>query len=191
MRYHSVPLWVGKLEINHFTIFLEERLPHIFVVYFRFVSNCVLCLRNVFSVLCGREFANVFREWAEEKVPCSTTVRNLLPTFISSPGRWVLSYRLIKRSHNQVGLKMLLVDFRKLCCVNRKILKASRTRQTSHSSWEFLKIENEHIKQLETILMDKKLRETTNYLCVEIMNSERQEKGKLGHVVQIRVCRLT
>ena len=39
--------------------------------------------------------------------------------------------------------------------------------------------------------MDKKLRETTNYLCVEIVNSERQEKGKLGHVVQIRVCRLT
>ena len=32
-------------------------------------------------------------------------------------------------------------------------------RETSDSSWEFLKIENEHIK---TILMDKKLRETTN-----------------------------
>ena len=38
--------------------------------------------------------------------------------------------------------------------------------------------------------MDKKLRETTN-LCVEIMNSKRQVKRKLGHVVQIRVCRLT
>ena len=37
--------------------------------------------------------------------------------------------------------------------------------------------------------MDKKLPETT-YLCVEIMNSKRQ-KGKLGHVVQIHVCRLT
>ena len=37
--------------------------------------------------------------------------------------------------------------------------------------------------------MDKKLLETqgaTN-LCVEIMNSRRQAKGKLGHVVQIRV----
>ena len=37
--------------------------------------------------------------------------------------------------------------------------------------------------------MDKKLAETqgaTN-LCVEIMNSRRQAKGKLGHVVQIRV----
>ena len=32
--------------------------------------------------------------------------------------------------------------------------------------------------------------ETTN-LCVEIMNSKRQVKGKLGHVVQIRVFRLT
>ena len=38
--------------------------------------------------------------------------------------------------------------------------------------------------------MDEKLRETT-YLCVEIMNSKRQVKGKLSHVVQIRVCRLT
>ena len=36
--------------------------------------------------------------------------------------------------------------------------------------------------------MDKKLLETTN-LCVEIMDSNRQVKGKLGHVVQIRVCR--
>ena len=34
--------------------------------------------------------------------------------------------------------------------------------------------------------MDKKFRETTN-LCVEIMNSRRQVKGKLGHVVQIDV----
>ena len=38
--------------------------------------------------------------------------------------------------------------------------------------------------------MDKKLRDSTN-LGVEIMNSKQQEKGKLGHVVQIRVCRLT
>ena len=32
----------------------------------------------------------------------------------------------------------------------------------------------------------KKLRETTN-LCVELMNSKRQVKGELGHVVQICV----
>ena len=38
--------------------------------------------------------------------------------------------------------------------------------------------------------MDKKLRETTN-VCVEIMNSRRQVTGKLGHVVQIRVCCMT
>ena len=38
--------------------------------------------------------------------------------------------------------------------------------------------------------MDKKVRETT-YLCVEIMNSKRLEKGKRGHVIQIRVYRLT
>ena len=38
--------------------------------------------------------------------------------------------------------------------------------------------------------MDEKLLETTNF-GVEIMNSKRQVKEKLGHVVQIRVCRLT
>ena len=38
--------------------------------------------------------------------------------------------------------------------------------------------------------MDKKLGEATN-LCVEIMSSRRQAEGKIGHVVQIRVCRLT
>ena len=32
--------------------------------------------------------------------------------------------------------------------------------------------------------MEKNMRETTS-LCVEIMNSARQAKGKLGHVVQI------
>ena len=38
--------------------------------------------------------------------------------------------------------------------------------------------------------MDKKLRETTN-LCVEIMNRKQQVTGKLGHVEQICVLRLT
>ena len=38
--------------------------------------------------------------------------------------------------------------------------------------------------------MDKKLCESTNF-CVEIMNSKRHVKGKLGHVVEIRVCSLT
>ena len=38
--------------------------------------------------------------------------------------------------------------------------------------------------------MGKKLRETTNS-CVAIMNSKRQMKGKLGHVVQVNVCPLT
>ena len=38
--------------------------------------------------------------------------------------------------------------------------------------------------------MDKKLRDTTD-LGVEIMNSKQQEKGKLGHMVQIHVFRLT
>ena len=39
------------------------------------------------------------------------------------------------------------------------------------------------------MLMDKKLRETTD-LCVEIMTVNGQVKGKLGHEIEIRVCRL-
>ena len=38
--------------------------------------------------------------------------------------------------------------------------------------------------------MDKKLHETTN-LCVEIMKSKKQVKGKRGHMIQIRICHLT
>ena len=43
------------------------------------------------------------------------------------------------------------------------------------------------LKTAQTVLMDKKLRETTN-LCVEIMNSKRQVKGELVHVVQVLSC---
>ena len=37
--------------------------------------------------------------------------------------------------------------------------------QTSDSSWEFLKMENERIKTAQKIFMDEKVRENTN-LCV-------------------------
>ena len=68
---------------------------------------------------------------------------------------------------------------------------ASRTRQTSDSSWEFLKIEKWAYKnRSKQFLWIKRLCETTN-LCVEVMKRKRQVKRKLGHVVQIRVCRLT
>ena len=53
-----------------------------------------------------------------------------------------------------------------------------------------VKTEKEQINTARK-LMDKNLCETTN-LCVEIMNSKRQVKVKLGQVhVQIRVSRLT
>ena len=38
--------------------------------------------------------------------------------------------------------------------------------QTSDSTWEFLKMENERIKTAQKIFMDEKVRENTN-LCVE------------------------
>ena len=50
-----------------------------------------------------------------------------------------------------------------------------------------IQVENEQIKTAQKLFMDKKLRETT-YLWVEIMNSKRQVKGKIGHVVQIRLA---
>ena len=58
----------------------------------------------------------------------------------------------------------------------------------SDSSWEFLKMENEQLKQLRKFVWIKiaKLRESTN-LCVEIKKSRRQAKDKLGHVVQILI----
>ena len=63
--------------------------------------------------------------------------------------------------------------------------------KTSDSSSEFLKIENEHIKTAQNNSYGlKKLRETTN-LRVEITNSKRKINEKFGHVVQIRVCRMT
>ena len=54
-------------------------------------------------------------------------------------------------------------------------------RQTSNPSSEFFKMENKQTKQLKTIFMDKKLRETAK-LCVQIMNRKRQVNGKLGHL---------
>ena len=49
--------------------------------------------------------------------------------------------------------------------------------------------EKEQIKTAQKIVVDKKLLET-NHLCEEIMNSKRQVKEELGHVLQICVCRL-
>ena len=43
------------------------------------------------------------------------------------------------------------------------------------------------LEQLKTILMDRKINCMTTNLCVGIMNSKQQVKGKLGHVVQIQV----
>ena len=63
-------------------------------------------------------------------------------------------------------------------------------RQTSDSSWEFLKIENVQLKPVKNNCYRQTQREATN-LGVEVMNSKAQVKEKLGHVVQLRfaVCR--
>ena len=90
----------------------------------------------------------------------------------------------------EVELCLLRVTFRTLEVFK---LHVYGNRQTSDSSWSFLRIEKEQIKHCSnTLLENKKLREATN-LWVEIMNSKRQvnEKKLISHVVQIRVCRLT
>ena len=91
--------------------------------------------------------------------------------------------------------RKLIIDLIQLIGSTRRSIREFKLHvygkgQTSDSSWEFLKMENERIKTAQKILMAKKVRENTN-LCVEKMNSRRQAKGKPGHVVQIRVCRLT
>ena len=74
-----------------------------------------------------------------------------------------------------------------------KLIKRCFTYSANSKSQIQLKLricqENEQIKTAQKIVVDKKLRET-NYLCEEIMNSKRQVKQELGHVLQIRVCRL-
>ena len=64
-----------------------------------------------------------------------------------------------------------------------------RKRQTSDSSWEFLTIENKQIKPVPNDSYGKNWHKTT-YFCLKAIKSKRKLRGKLGHVVQIHVCRL-
>ena len=66
-----------------------------------------------------------------------------------------------------------------------------RREPRASSKSRVLKIEHEQIKTAQNNSYGlKKLRETT-YFCIEIMNCKRQVNGKIGHVAQIRVYRLT
>ena len=61
-------------------------------------------------------------------------------------------------------------------------------RQTSDSGWEFLRIEDKQIKPVQKKFLCIKL--AWNYLFFSWNNKQLTAiKGKLGHVVQIRVCR--
>ena len=62
-------------------------------------------------------------------------------------------------------------------------------RQTANVSWKFLRIENKQIKTVQNDSCGQNWHKTT-YFCVEAINSKRKIRGKLGHVVQIHVCRL-
>ena len=62
-------------------------------------------------------------------------------------------------------------------------------RQTANVSSKFLRIENKQIKTVQKDSCGQNWHKTT-YFCVEAINIKRKTKGKLGHVVQIHVCRL-
>ena len=62
-------------------------------------------------------------------------------------------------------------------------------RQTSDSSWESLREKNKQMKTVQNNSYGENWLETT-YFGVEVINSKRQLRGKLGHVVQTYVCRL-
>ena len=64
-----------------------------------------------------------------------------------------------------------------------------RIRQTANVSGEFLRIENKQLKKVQNDSCGQNYHKTT-YFCVEAINSKRKIGGKLGHVVQIYVCRL-
>ena len=74
-----------------------------------------------------------------------------------------------------------------------KLIKRCFTYSANSKSQIQLKLricqEKEQIKTAQKIVVDKKLLET-NHLCEEIINSKRQVKEELGHVLQIRVFRL-
>ena len=74
-----------------------------------------------------------------------------------------------------------------------KLIKRCFTYSANSKSQIQLKLricqEKEQIKTAQKIVVDKKLLET-NHLCEEIINSKRQVKEELAHVLQICVCRL-
>ena len=85
------------------------------------------------------------------------------------------------------------LDTRTNALLVRKLIKRCFTYSANSKSQIQLKLricqEKEQIKTAQKIVVDKKLLET-NHLCEEIINSKRQVKGELGHVLQIRVSRL-
>ena len=79
------------------------------------------------------------------------------------------------------GLYLALCnDPRGETCVNRDIeTNVCGKRQTSDSSWEFLRIENKQIKAVPEQFLWIKL-EWNYSFSVEVINSKRQLRGKLG-----------
>ena len=85
------------------------------------------------------------------------------------------------------------LDTRTNALLVRKLIKRCFTYSANNESQIQLKLricqEKERIKTAQKIVVDKKLLET-NHLCEEIINSKRQVKEELAHVLQICVCRL-
>ena len=75
------------------------------------------------------------------------------------------------------------------CSIREIKIHVYSIRQTANVSGEFLRIENKQLKKVQNDSCGQNYHKTT-YFCVEAINGKRKIGGKLGHVVQIHVCRL-
>ena len=89
-----------------------------------------------------------------------------------------------KKLHDQTVSKVLCFEG-----IREIKIHVYSIRQTANVSGEFLRIENKQLKKVQNDSCGQNYHKTT-YFCIEAINGKRKIGGKLGHVVQIQVCRL-
>ena len=86
---------------------------------------------------------------------------------------------------------MFSVLFFESCCLFLLLIKDiySHVYSKQQHKIQVKKFSMSREKQFKTIRMDENNVKLRANFCVEAMNSKQQVKAKLGHVVQIHVCR--
>ena len=106
---------------------------------------------------------------------------------------FITSKSLLKRlpeNYFVYPTRVFLINVRGISGSIREIkIHVYSIRQTANVSGEFLRIENKQLKKVQNDSCGQNYHKTT-YFCVEAINGKRKIGGKLGHVVQIHVCRL-